>query len=159
MNLKDVTVIIPALNEELSLPLVLRDLPAVGRVIVVDNGSTDRTADLAAAGGAFVVLEPRRGYGSACLRGLAMIEALIADGQPAPAVIVFVDADHSDHAEQLPLLVTPIFDDRADFVLGSRMLGQREAGAMPLIYCCRLKLVGSFTVGWFGKSKVTPSAL
>jgi hypothetical protein len=73
-DLKDVTVIIPALNEEQALPLVLRDLPAVGQVIVVDNASTDATADAAARGGALVVHEPRRGYGSACLRGLSTIE-------------------------------------------------------------------------------------
>ncbi len=131
MNLSEVTVIIPTLNEEQSLPLVLRDLPVVGRVIVVDNGSTDRTAEVATANGAVVVPEPRRGYGSACLRGLATVESLIAEGQPAPSIIVFVDADYSDHAEQLPLLVAPIFEGRADFVLGSRMLGEREPGAMP----------------------------
>lgn len=88
MNLSDVTVIIPALNEEQSLPLVLRDLPPVGCVIVVDNGSTDRTVEVATANGAVVTPELRRGYGSACLRGLATVEALIAmcgTAQPARA--------------------------------------------------------------------------
>lgn len=131
MNLNDVTVIIPALNEEQALPLVLRDLPAVGRVIVVDNGSTDGTAAVAANAGVIVVPEPRRGYGSACLRGLAEIELRIAAGEPPPRVVVFVDADHSDHANLLPQLVAPIFDGLADFVLGSRILGEREPGAMP----------------------------
>ena len=131
MNLNEVTVIIPALNEEQALPLVLRDLPPVGRVIVVDNGSKDRTAELAAHAGAVVVPEPRRGYGSACLRGLAEIEQRIAAGEPPPRVIVFVDADHSDHADLLPQLVAPIFEDRVDMVLGSRILGEREPGAMP----------------------------
>ncbi len=131
MNLNEVTVIIPALNEEQALPLVLRDLPPVGRVIVVDNGSRDRTAELAAHVGAVVVPEPRRGYGSACLRGLAEIENRIAAGEPPPRVVVFVDADHSDHADLLPQLVAPIFDGQADFVLGSRILGEREPGAMP----------------------------
>lgn len=131
MNLNDVTVIIPALNEEQALPLVLRDLPAVGRVIVVDNGSTDGTAAVAANAGAVVVPEPRRGYGSACLRGLAEIELRTLAGEPPPRVVVFVDADHSDHADLLPQLVAPIFDGQADFVLGSRILGEREPGAMP----------------------------
>ena len=131
MNLNAVTVIIPALNEEQALPLVLRDLPPVGVVIVVDNGSTDGTAEVAARAGAVVVHEPRRGYGSACLRGLAEIEHRAVAGAPPPRVVVFVDADHSDHADLLPQLVTPIFEGRADMVLGSRILGEREPGAMP----------------------------
>ena len=129
--LASVTVIIPALNEEHALPLVLRDLPAVGRVIVVDNGSTDATAEVAARAGAVVVREPRRGYGSACLCGLSEIEQRIAAGEPPPHIVVFVDADYSDHANLLPQLVRPIFDGQADMVLGSRILGDREPGAMP----------------------------
>ena len=131
MSLLAVTVIIPALNEEQALPLVLRDLPPVGVVIVVDNGSTDGTAEVAARAGAVVIHEPRRGYGSACLRGLAEIEHRAAAGEPPPRVVVFVDADHSDHADLLPQLVAPIFENRADMVLGSRILGEREPGAMP----------------------------
>jgi glycosyltransferase involved in cell wall biosynthesis len=126
-----VTVIIPALNEEHSLPIVLRELPPVGRVIVVDNGSTDATAQVGAAGGAHVVFEPRRGYGSACLRGLAELDGLSHAGEPVPEVVVFLDADHSDHPELLPNLVQPILDGISDFVLGSRLLGRREEGAMP----------------------------
>ena len=131
MNLNAVTVIIPALNEEQALPLVLHDLPPVRVVIVVDNGSTDGTAEAATRAGAVVVLEPRRGYGSACLRGLAEIEQRTLAGESPPRVVVFVDADHSDHADLLPHLVAPIFEDRADMVLGSRILGERESGAMP----------------------------
>jgi glycosyltransferase involved in cell wall biosynthesis len=123
-------VIIPALNEEESLPLVLRDLPQVRRTIVVDNGSTDRTAAVAREGGAHVVSEPRRGYGSACLRGLAEIESL-SPSDNLPRVIVFLDADYSDHPELLTELVRPILAGEADFVLGSRLLGVREPGAMP----------------------------
>ncbi|MEK6236910.1 MAG: glycosyltransferase, partial [Planctomycetales bacterium] len=81
------TVIIPALNEEQSLPLVLGDLPPVGRVIVVDNGSTDRTAEVAAAHGATVAGESRRGYGSACLRGLELIRERIAAGEQPPSMV------------------------------------------------------------------------
>ena len=126
-----VIVIIPALNEEKSLPLVLRDLPTVGKVIVVDNGSTDATARVATDAGAIVVSEPARGYGAACLRGLAEIEQLVAAGERPPSIVAFLDGDYSDYPERLPDLVTPIVEDRADFVLGSRMLGQREPGAMP----------------------------
>lgn len=131
VDLSDVTVVIPALNEETSLPLVLDDLPVVGEVIVVDNGSTDRTASMAADGGATVVAEPHRGYGAACLRGLETIRQSIRTGRSAPRVVVFVDADYSDHPDLLPVLVKPILDDEADFVLGSRLLGEREPGAMP----------------------------
>ena len=132
-SFKDVTVIIPALNEEQSLPLVLRDLPVVGQVIVVNNGSTDATATVASYAGASVVDEPRRGYGSACLRGLKEIEQQIASGMPSPQIIVFVDADYSDHADMLPQLVGPILSGTADFVLGSRSLGKRDPGAMPFV--------------------------
>jgi glycosyltransferase involved in cell wall biosynthesis len=125
-----VSVLIPALNEEASLPLVLRDLPRsqVSDVLVVDNGSQDRTAEVARAAGARVVWEPRRGYGAACLCGLADL-ALRPEGPPE--VVVFLDADYSDHLEELPYLVQPILDDRFDLVLGSRLAGRRESGAMP----------------------------
>lgn len=131
MSLDRVTVIIPAYNEEQSLPKVLSDLPAVGRVIVANNASTDRTAEMARQAGAVVVDESRRGYGSACLAGMAELERKIEAGEPSPEVIVFLDADYSDHPEELTTLVEPIFSAKADFVLGSRILGEREAGAMP----------------------------
>jgi hypothetical protein len=126
-----VTVIIPALNEEQSLPLVLADLPAVGQTIVVDNGSSDATADVAVRGGATVVREPQRGYGAACLRGLTAVGEGIRRGGAPPQVVVFLDADYSDHPELLPQLAEPILQDQADFVLGSRLTGRREPGAMP----------------------------
>ncbi len=131
VGLSDVTVVIPALNEESSLPLVLGDLPNVGQVIVVDNGSTDRTATVAAECGATVVSEPQRGYGAACLRGMRGIRESILAGRPEPRIVVFVDADYSDHPDLLPKLVEPILTGEADFVLGSRLLGEREPGAMP----------------------------
>ncbi len=124
-----VAVIIPALNEEQSLPKVLRDLPSVGRVIVVDNGSTDATPQVASERGARVVHEGRRGYGSACLKGLEFLAQ--DDSLPPPEIVVFLDGDYSDYPERLPDLVAPIQQGRADMVLGSRLLGQRQTGAMP----------------------------
>ncbi|HXV76503.1 MAG TPA: glycosyltransferase family 2 protein, partial [Candidatus Polarisedimenticolaceae bacterium] len=96
---------------------MLGDLPrgTLREVVVVDNGSTDRTAEVARAAGATVVSENRRGYGSACLAGVAHLARL----SPAPQIVVFVDADYSDHAEELPALIAPIVEDRADIVVGS----------------------------------------
>lgn len=127
--LDQVWVIIPVRNEQESLPLVLRDLPEVGQVIVVDNGSTDHSADVARDNGATVIRESRRGYGSACLAGLAAIRANALASEP-PQVVVFLDGDYSDHPEQLTELVEPVFSGAADFVIGSRMIGEREPGAM-----------------------------
>lgn len=131
-ELDTVDVIIPALNEERSLPLVLGDLPKVRRVIVVDNGSTDGTGYVARQHGATVVREPRRGYGQACLSGLEFVRETQADEFPLPEVVVFLDADYSDHPEEMPRLVQPILNGQADMVLGSRLAGQRERGAMPI---------------------------
>lgn len=130
-DLGPVTVVIPALNEAESLPRVLADLPPVGQVIVVDNGSTDGTGEVATRLGATVVRERRRGYGAACLRGLAEIERQAAAGRPRPQVAVFLDADYSDYPERLPELVRPILAGEADLVIGSRTLGRRQPGAMP----------------------------
>lgn len=132
LDLSDVVVIIPALNEEASLPLVLDALPPVGTVIVIDNGSHDRTGEMAFNAGARVFREEQRGYGKACLRGLDELRRLVAEEQMSePRIVAFVDADFSDHPNLLPLLVAPIHSDEADFVLGSRLLGEREPGAMP----------------------------
>lgn len=122
-----VDVVIPALNEEASLPLVLAALPRppVRRVVVADNGSGDATARVAREGGAVVVDAPRRGYGSACLAGLDFLRH-----NGPPDVVVFVDADFSDHPDELPRLVAPILEGKADLVIGSRVLGTRERGAL-----------------------------
>jgi glycosyltransferase involved in cell wall biosynthesis len=126
-----VDVVIPALNEEASISLVLRDLPNVRTVFVVDNGSTDRTAEVATNHGATVVQEPKRGYGAACLAGLKEISDRVRAGTARPDIVAFVDADYSDHPQYLANLVQEIVDNKYDFVLGSRLLGEREPGAMP----------------------------
>ncbi len=111
-----ISVIIPAFNEESSIGLVLDALPQekLQEIIVVDNSSTDDTARVAAEHGARVVEEPRRGYGSACLKGM--------DALDSPDIVVFLDGDFSDFPEEIVDLVKPIEKGDADFVLGSRMI-------------------------------------
>ena len=120
-----VSVIIPTHNEAQAIGRVLADLPPdlVTEVIVVDSNSTDGTADLARKMGAQVIQEPRRGYGRACLTGLANAEN--------PDVVVFLDGDYSDRPSELPVLLAPIIDGRADITLGSRLRGQRFEKALP----------------------------
>lgn len=123
-----VDVVIPALDEEQALPKVIAEVPSttVRRVVVADNGSTDRTAEVAAAAGAEVVHEPERGYGAACLAALSHLEA------DPPDVVVFVDGDYSDHPAELDGLVAPILNDEADLVIGSRVTGRRASGALTV---------------------------
>ncbi len=120
-----VALLIPALNEEASIGHVLSNLPegVFSQVVVVDNGSTDRTAEVARALGATVVREPRRGYGRACLAGLAALEA-------NTDTVVFMDADSSDVPEEAARLLEPIVSGSADLVIGSRVLGRAEPGAL-----------------------------
>jgi glycosyltransferase involved in cell wall biosynthesis len=120
-----VSVIIPTRNEALALKYVLADIPAnlVTEVLVVDNNSTDGTPEIAAQMGARVVQEPRRGYGQACLTGLAQVSS--------PDVVVFLDGDYSDRPLELPLLIAPITEGRADITVGSRLTGKRAAGSLP----------------------------
>ncbi|WP_428936754.1 glycosyltransferase family 2 protein [Fontivita pretiosa] len=121
---------IPAWNEQASIGQVIRALPKewAQRIVVADNGSTDRTAEVARAAGATVVPAPRRGYGSACLAGLAFLESLPSQDQPQ--IVAFIDGDFSDYPEQLPLIVGPIARGEADFVIGSRMLKPQPPGAL-----------------------------
>ncbi len=119
-----ISVIIPAYNEEESLPHVLNDLPQdrLHQIIVVDNRSTDRTAEVARANGATVVYEKRQGYGQACLSGMAVLDA--------PDIVVFLDGDYSDYPEEIDLLVAPIVKDEADFIVGSRMVLKESRKAL-----------------------------
>ncbi len=119
-------VIIPALNEASSIDRVIDALPdgVVDLVLVVDNGSTDETAAAAQRAGATVVSEPRKGYGRACLKGMDEIAPL------KPDVVVFLDGDFSDYPEEITRLLSPIERGEADFVVGSRMTGKREKGAL-----------------------------
>ncbi len=125
-----IDVIIPAFNEEASIGLVLADIPGewVREVIVCNNGSTDRTAAVAEAAGATVLHEARKGYGSACLRGISYLEKKAAPQRPD--IVVFLDGDYSDYPEELPDLVRPIFEENMDLVIGSRALGKLEKGSM-----------------------------
>lgn len=120
-----VSVVIPTHNEAQSIGRVLADLPAdfVTEVLVVDSNSTDGTPEIARKMGARVLHEPRRGYGRACLTGLA--------GTSSPDIVVFLDGDYSDRADELPLLLAPIIGGRADITLGSRLGKQSIRGAMP----------------------------
>lgn len=129
-SLVKVDVIIPAYNEEASIGKVLADIPAavVREVLVCNNGSTDRTAEVARAAGATVLTEPRKGYGSACLTGIRYLQNKPVDEQPD--LVVFLDGDYSDYPEEMPLLIQPLLEGPYDLVIGSRALGNLEKGAM-----------------------------
>ncbi|MBT2557802.1 glycosyltransferase family 2 protein [Hymenobacter sp. ISL-91] len=125
-----IDVIIPAFNEEQSIGRVLAEIPAglVREVIVVDNNSSDQTGAVAAAAGATVLRESRPGYGHACLAGMAHAFARPAAEQAD--IIVFLDGDYSDFPADMTALVQPIVRGEADMVIGSRALGERQAGSM-----------------------------
>ena len=120
-----VSVVIPTYDEAGSIELVLEEIPAslVTEILVVDAGSTDGTPEIASARGARVIVEPRRGYGRACLTGVAAANA--------PDVVVFLDGDYSDRPRELGRLLEPIRDGTADVVLGSRLAGSLTPGAHP----------------------------
>ena len=120
-----ISVIIPALDEEESIGQVLNDIPGeiVEEVIVVDNGSSDNTVTVSKGLGANVILEPLKGYGAACLRGISILKQ-------DTDIVVFLDADYSDYPQDLHTVVKPIIDDDAEMVIGSRMLGVRKKGAL-----------------------------
>jgi len=151
-----VSVIIPTHNEAQAIGRVIADLPShvVTEVIVVDSNSTDGTPQVAQTMGARVIQEPQRGYGRACLTGLAHAEE--------PGVVVFLDGDYSDRPAELPMLLAPIVDGRADITLGSRLCGNNNPGSLPwhqsfgnrlaaglirLMYGVRISDLGPFRAG------------
>ena len=148
-----VVAIVPALNEQGSIDRVVAAIPRdlVDEIIVVNNGSTDQTAAAASAAGARVVTEPERGYGAACKAGL--------DTASDADILVYLDGDASDQPEELANVLGPVVRGEADLVIGSRLLGRRESGAMPphavfgnwltarlvrLLYGVRISDLGSF---------------
>jgi len=126
MNKPNITVIIPAFNEEQSIGKVVADIPrdTVQNVIVVNNNSTDDTTAVAKKAGAIVLDEPRKGYGWACLKGIEHSESLKTD------IVVFMDGDYSDFPEEISNVIAPILDKNMDMVIGSRVLGKREKGSL-----------------------------
>jgi len=151
-----VSVIIPTYNEAQAIGRVLSDLPSdlVNEVLVVDSNSKDGTVEIARKMGARVIQEPRRGYGRACLTGLAHVTK--------PEVVVFLDGDYSDRPSELPILLAPIVEGRADITLGSRLGAQNNLGALPwhaafgnrlaaalinLIYGLQISDLGPFRAG------------
>lgn len=127
MKYPKISVIIPAYNEEKAIGFVIRDIPKkiVDQIIVVDNGSTDNTFLEAKNTGAYVVREPKKGYGNACLKGLSSLDT-------DTEIVVFLDGDYSDYPEDMERLVLPIIDNKADLTIGSRLTGKRGKGALLL---------------------------
>ncbi len=126
--MKKTVVIIPALNEERSIGQVIADIPRdlAAEIVVVNNGSTDSTAQVASDSGATVIDEARRGYGQACLAGMDYIK----NSSYLPDIIVFLDADYSDYPQEMKELISPITEGRYDLVIGSRTIGERQKGAL-----------------------------
>lgn len=130
MKNPDIRVIIPAYNEENAVGLVIDEIPKglVSEVIVVDNGSTDGTAQKALDRGATVLSQTEKGYGNSCLKGLEHI----AESKTHPDIVVFLDGDHSDYPEKMGELVEPIISKDIDLVIGSRALGKHEKGSLTI---------------------------
>jgi len=126
--LKDIVdVLIPAFNEENSIGHVIREIPDfVREIVVVNNRSTDKTEEVATKAGATVLYQPAMGYGNACLMGM---DHIAQKSQP-PNIVVFLDGDYSDYPEEMVGLIKPIQQGKVDMVIGSRALGNKEAGSM-----------------------------
>ena len=139
-----VSVIIPTHNEAQAIRRVLSDLPAdiVTEILVVDSNSTDGTAEIAAGMGARVLREPRRGYGRACLSGIAATNA--------PDIVVFLDGDYSDRPDELPLLIAPILEGKADITLGSRLAKRTDRDALPWHSVFGNRLAAALIRGLYG---------
>lgn len=126
---KNIKVIIPAYNEEASIGRVIAEIPdIVSEIIVVNNNSTDATAEVAKKAGATVLFQPNAGYGNACLKGMEYISRF--DSAQRPDIIVFLDGDYSDYPSELTKIVAPIIEDDIDFVVGARVKELRENGSM-----------------------------
>jgi len=123
---KKIAVIIPALNEEKTLPLVFKDMPEdlVDEVVVIDNGSSDKTPEIAKEHGATLLFESRKGYGYPCLKGIEHLRS------NRPDIVVFVDGNYSDHPDEIIRLVRPMVEEDYDLVIGSRTAGSVEKGAL-----------------------------
>lgn len=146
---KRIVVIIPAFNEEESISNVIKDIPSfVDEVVVADNGSTDKTAEAAKNSGATVLHEIEKGYGAACLKAIDYISDKKYD------TVVFLDGDYSDHPEEMSLIAAPIIKGEFDLVIGSRMIGNREKGAM-LPQAIFGNWLASFLIKLFWKYKFT----
>ena len=125
-----ISVIMPAFNEENSVGNVIADLPQkiMDEIVVVNNNSNDRTSEVAIQAGATVINEIIPGYGRACLKGINYL----AGKSEVPDIVVFLDADYSDHPDELPAVIKPITEGGYDMVIGSRELGSREKGSMTI---------------------------
>src|SRR5690606_13683938 len=124
---KNIKVIIPAFNEEDSIGKVIAEIPKiVSEIIVVNNNSTDATAEVATKAGATVLFQPNAGYGNACLKGMEYI----SEQNTKPDIVVFLDGDYSDYPSELTKIVAPIINDDIDFIVGTRVKELREAGSM-----------------------------
>ncbi|MFT7033653.1 MAG: glycosyltransferase involved in cell wall biosynthesis [Cyclobacteriaceae bacterium] len=125
----NIKVIIPAFNEQNAVGMVIDEIPKklVKEIIVVDNGSTDNTKQIALEKGAIVLEEKNRGYGRACLKG---IQHIAANQEDLPDIVIFLDGDHSDYPKEMTKLIDAIDNDDADLVIGSRALGRKERGSM-----------------------------
>ncbi len=123
---KKIAAIIPVLNEEKTLPLVLNDIPAdiVDEVVVIDNGSSDRTPEIAKERGATLLSESKKGYGYPCLKGIEYLRT------KSPDIVVFIDGNYSDYPDEINRLIEPMVMEDYDLVLGSRVMGQVEEGAL-----------------------------
>jgi glycosyltransferase involved in cell wall biosynthesis len=128
--MSEVVIIIPALDEERAIAKVIKAIPSalVAEIVVVDNDSSDSTAEIARNAGATVIYEAQKGYGFACLKGIAYVRSTLHKVD----IVVFLDADYSDYPEEIVNLIQPIIQNNYDLVIGSRILGNREKGAMSL---------------------------
>ncbi len=122
-----IKVIIPAFNEEKAIANVIAEIPnGVDEIIVISNNSTDKTEEIAKNAGATVLLETKKGYGYACLKGMEYIANL----KVKPDIVIFLDGDYSDYPEELTKLIEPILNQNIDFVIGARVSNLRESGSM-----------------------------